>query len=1245
MPELIVPMHLDALVVNDSVIKRDTFRWWNFNYQGLNQFKSPEPEAGDRMVGGQKEGIYLHWTLPRALRHGSQNPQTGSIEFPLVPNRWLIVRLAGSGPRRACGWVLESDCPYSGQVLSVGVEQTSMYLVDANIIKMWQNSGDPFRNTVNLDPGSHQTQVANIGIPFPLEQGWQERAADTMFLTAVAPANPAFSIYYPHNTGVFSFYDDLAGLDKDLLSYLVLGWYSDPGRDIMAGWQKAPASPDPYFDLLDRLQWNIVGTAAEKAATSFYQGMSLDVDWDRHGGAPGNDPLQDIRDHGKLNVAIGNTTIDAFTALIGQQVKARGYDPQITGMLQAFQYDLLPLLNQVNGEDLLKLKIHREWFNSKPGGYRWNIVPREAKEDRPADLRPAESQWLSLLNQAQSSLDAGLRDLCARQWLLNATWWKRGLDPDSMWPQSPPGVSNRLLERELDPANPDGITGQVIREINRVNALYGQVPRPVKGGGYDPQKAFQQGIEDFARQKGLDDGKILKAAAAPRFWQSSNPVVIISGVEPSPSAYADENLQVRLADQLVNGFTFDSRQVDAGTVEKAVPMPGGLAGLPALVPALIEEFFLLDPGGAGSIASLLGCSADELARFIGDHDPRNFQGLLPDFGLQAWSQPWNPMYMEWKIGYAYIPYRTGPQYNWTFDGCDYYFSPGAGRPAAENREAGGIAMLSPHAQTVFGSRLADFIRKYGSEAKLQDLYNCIGEVYQWKFLAQELNGLNQLLSLRDPRAYRRPSPQDLIGDGAVRVPVAALTGCQETDSSAGYALPGPYQGQVNDVPYLPNGPVIPFHGMRQGQFYFKELFLYDKFGRMLHIIQSGSSSGLFDAKNFPLIRDEALYADPGIIKDINSVAQLPPRLLQHARLSFELVDGKSAGEISGPDLNANPVCGWLIPNHLDKSILIYAPDGQSLGEFRLVENEAGIKTAEWQAPPHSAIRSIDDLEAAAPQVRHWLEADPVREARNFEAFLQAVDEALWTVDSPDSRRDRDLPVLIGRPLALIRACLQFELDGPPIGDTGWAATFNPPEPDFVNESFAVRLGDQATREEGLIGYFVEENYDVFNSVAAPPADQAYIRQIGPVGRKGDGNYLRLQFNPGSAVVLTLLLDPRAGVHALTGLLPVKRLDVPAAFIDGPLRRIEVGFHVGPMLTGMQATPSQGEAAPQFGQAVGYPFPAGQNGTWSWWEADADSGQWKGYDLLNTASAVQLPGGPASLREGILQLLTDIKRDE
>lgn len=1234
---LAVPMQLDALVVNQAVLARDTFRWWQFNYLSLSHWKSPEPMALDRSVGGQQPGVYLSWTLPDALRHSAADSPSG--DYPLVPNRWLIVRLNGTSQRQATAWVLESDCPYTPAVTTVNSANTSMYLADPGLINAWKSATDPIRRATTLDPAATTVQVASLGISFPLAQ-WSERAAKPMFLSAVAPANPLFSGYLAHNLGVFSFYDPLMGINKDTLSYFVMGWYSDPAQDILA-----PAGSDDtaYANLLQQLGWTLSGDTTAATNRSVHHGAVFSVDWSRPGPVPTGDPLQAIRDSGKLNVGVGNTTVDAFTALVGQQLN----DPAKARLLRAFQYDLLQQLNEINGDALLDEQIRQAWFGSKPGGYSWTIVENSSDGSTGTTLTPAEQQWLSQLNQAQSALDAALTSLYSLQWQLHGLWLKNGYLSDSAntFPTPPSGVGNlsqfqSQLANQLSPGQPDSVAARLVAQFGIVRQLLPQVPQPDWTGTTNAEQALRNGIAAFAKGRQLDPAKTLKAVAAPRYWQASNPVVVLSGVQAPPSAVGDSALPVRSGSDLVTGFTLSpGTTINAGAVAGLLSQVGNLAPVGiGIARALLQEFLLLDPGNAAAIAAVTGQPQAQLAKVMTAHDPATYAGRLPALPLTHWQQPWAPMFLEWSGTYASVPFAVGDTPSWTFDGLDYRLTAPVSSLPSEQRAVGGISLLSPHAVDIFGSRLDSFVQLYGSDTELAQIDQWIAGVYGWQFLAQELTGFHELLSLRDSRAFRRPTPADKLGS----YPVAALTGYGDGVIPPELALPPANQGQVNTVPLFPNGPALPFHGARQGGFYFTDFHLYDKFGRSLHVIQPGQSSGLFDYTNFPVRTDPALAPDQVLVPKVNSVLQLPPRLLQHARLDIRLLDAKDDTKVHQQDPGVMPISGWVLPNHLDGSILVFAPDGAALGDFRLYTQADGSKLGRWTPPPHSAL-TLNDVGNLAPHLRDMLASPQLATETGFQAFLAAIDETLWTTDPLGNRADANLSVLIGRPLALLRTRLQFQLDGDPITDTGWAATFTKSAPDFQSYRFSIRLGDQATRQDGVIGYFTGSNYDVFNSTVAPQPAQGYVSVIGPVGSTTPGNYLQLSFAPQTYQYVTVLADPRAAMHAYTGILPVKQCDIPQQFVDDALSAMEVNFRLGPVLTAVEPSPTEGSTPPAHPQSIVHPTPAEQNGVWSWWEPNAASGAWTGYGLLKASPTATSGPTPNTLREGYLQFITDLDK--
>ena len=725
-PVLVVPMTCRALALNQGVKNRDTFRWWQFNYTSLNHFKSPEPEGTDREWGSRDPGVYLHWTLPRTLRSGIQYRRTGQIVYPLVPNRWLIVHLNGATTRQAVAWVLESDCPWTSRAKPlVDSKRTCMYLADPGLIAMWHRSSDEYRKGFqpNPDPKS-PIKVATLGIPFPLND-WKERAAETMFLTAVAPSNAVFTAYYPHNMGVFSFYDDLKGIDKDTLSYYVIGWYSDPRKDVLASWPSQPNPDQAYQDLLTQLGWTVKGGSEQKARTSLYEGAVFQLSWNRTGKPPAKDPLQAIRDTGRLNAAVGNTTIDAFTSLIAVQLQAKGHKPeeveQVVELLRAFQYDFLQTINEVNGDALLQQRIHQAWFGSRPGGYRWTIVPKESDTGTPAVLTDAEAAWLLQLNRDQAELDAALEELFDLQWRVNSLWYRRGYlsDSDNLFPDPPDGVGDlgdfmKKLSPELDPAQANSSAGRLLAKTRAVLQLLARLPQPVATGSPNPEQAFLKGIEAFAQQKGLGADKVLKAVPAPRFWRANHPVIVVSGVEPSPASDPKDAPQVRLSTHLVTGFAVGKNvAVNATTARGAIPSLGDVSGLPPAIPSLFEELFFLDPAGAAAIAAATGQSSQEVSDAILARS--SYQPPLPDFDLGPWTQPWTPLFMEWVVSYSHIPDGADGTPNWTFDGTDYRFTPGGRTVVTEDRSVAGISLLSPHGAV----RLRFAARRFRQEIRRQ----------------------------------------------------------------------------------------------------------------------------------------------------------------------------------------------------------------------------------------------------------------------------------------------------------------------------------------------------------------------------------------------------------------------------------------------------------------------------------------------------------------------------------------------
>lgn len=1300
---LLVPITLEILLANNALRGRDFFRTWRHSYAALRDFCSPEPMAFDCDIEDNRTGAFLHWTLPRSLRASQPGSSTA---FPLVPNRWLINRVYPSAetatavaPPNTKSWVVESDH------LQNDAAKASYFLVGDDVLTNWNKgiSADPVSSAGIVPPGSSPAANAhpvNMGKAFALDEWAEHTPLPPMFLTAIAPGNLEFSGYVPFNEGVFSFYDDLEGVPGDAtLSYQVIGWYSDAHQDVVAAvppqFTSTQKPGDRSAAVLAALNWQLPrladGTLPPfpnlNLKTSLYHGTARKLRWQTQPNAFSTpDELEDTRNQQNLNVAMANNSVDAFSTLVGTQLAVKGYEKaeHVIELLRAFHYDLLPLLNQPNGSELLGEHIRQEWFSSRTGGTQWAIVaePRPAAPatNAQAPAKPAprkvtlaekeakeaeEATWLQRLNIAQQEVNQLLIDLASQQWALHAAWWKKGYYTAANQP------ANLDYVDQFD-SDEQHLQNQVLATLRSLTEKLTKVPNVAQEPG-DTQDAdgnkqdqYLKAIKEFMERPAekfpdgstlTDRGKTLKAVTQPRYWLPTNPSVVISQVQPSDITNPASSLPVRQAQPAGGG-----------------PAPEKFAKLPGALQAGVAQLYdeLLNPA-APAAASPPGAAKPTPT---------------------TWRQQWHPMYLEWEVVYTDVPYvdSVTKQPNWQFNGTDYELRAGL-RGVAAPQLISGRSLLSPNAQLTFKARLKKFAEQYQSgENDLQKICDEIGQIDDWKFLSQELVGFNEWLTQRDTRIFRAstgevcrdPNGQPVLDRNGQPLTLEKILGFPTTSRTPGYDTPAAAQGLINSVPAIAPTPsgrsAFPFHAVRSGQLYLNHLVLYDKFGRKLELVEP-DMAGMLDANVFPLIRDAALLPSFNLMPDVEATVQLPPRLLQPARLDLLLIDQQDSRLAVGQGFGGQPVAGWLLANHLDQALLIFAPDGSSLGEISV--NHTGPGTPRWVAPPHP-IDWLKDLDHAAalaaiqsrfPRLGRFVTELEGKKAADFATLLHVIDSTLWTVDPLGSRADQHLSVLVGRPLALVALQVQFSLYGSPLTGCDWLADDAGSSPLTNGAKFSVRLGNQASREDGVIGYFKTESSDIdyrtFHSVVAPADDEAYgrdqhyVRQIGPLAST-DGNYLSLAVGSEAKTDITLLVDPRATIHATTGILPVKTLVLPQHFVHEALANMEISFRVGPLLSRIkpvpvsQASPSLATAttpatnppgagaAANLVEALSYLPMSEKNGTWRWWEKTSTSDPtWKSYELLNATTTADLSGGatalpaPATLREGYLQLRANL----
>ena len=177
--------------------------------------------------------------------------------------------------------------------------------------------------------------------------------------------------------------------------------------------------------------------------------------------------------------------------------------------------------------------------------------------------------------------------------------------------------------------------------------------------------------------------------------------------------------------------------------------------------------------------------------------------------------------------------------------------------------------------------------------------------------------------------------------------------------------------------------------------------------------------------------------------------------------------------------------------------------------------------------------------------------------------------------------------------------------------------------------FPVKLGALTDLDDTLVGYWVEPktsaDYRTFYAPSAktsqggvaPPTQSTLT--LTPSG-SSDG---------GKDVVL--LLDPRGCVHATTGILPVKQIDIPPSQYADAFAALGVYFEVAPVLSGTNA-PAPASGSPPMVMV----WPKVGSGNWNW--ITTNGTDWAGVPLNDAATAKgTLDYSPQRISEGWLSL--------
>jgi hypothetical protein len=1242
-PDLLVPIAMEAFLIGDGNLA-STFAATAPNYASLPMYL--QVSVAPFTPVNPSVGVHLHWTLPHGLRHGRNVSGSDSVQFPFVPNRWLLLRVF-----------------YPGTATPGTPPQVTPFIILSDQYGTTQADGTvPFPDPNN----AYNTVFLGQKVDYA---GWTEQAAGTVqWLTATGPGNQAFAATFDSSLNIFSALDtppEAIGT----LSYYLYGWNANYPSDPLFGLTKQDpngwSTRDQWQALMNDCEWQVADLQSAIDTWQTWRQAHPKVL-----NAPGQNALNPeqlvlpaqtvlhstligIAWHGTVNqnyppnlpktpdLAIGENGNEALSAWLAYKVG--GGDPTKTAVVEQLLLSIGQGMSNQLTTDPAKLEdtLHSARFGNQAGGTIWVVQrPQDGSSSADADLGaqdvpldPNQTKLLTELNEAQEQIEQLNNDIAADQLELFSAYWKSiFVDP---------------FDRKLKQLIADAIQ-RLSGAITTATGVLNNQAIPTRD---DKKKALIAA---------LGSDYVLTTETAPPFCLGNDPVVLVAGasrstVHDAPGDGDESGLPTRFTGETVTSITVQYTPPGGGNpmpaadvtaqdlVSALTPLSGGL--LPKEIPDLLGECLLLDTAAAALIAKLyfgkIGVTPNqqqiqELAATVAKQqsaawnanlsdalDPQvlanasGLNGVLPDkISVAGWSQPWDPIFMDWKVNW--FPTSTDPAHaldGWTLGDIDLEWNSNNSIGTSVGSFAGRAAIGEALSDT-FAQQLSDFSKDPAYMSKLplyeqQLLLDAIALFPASDIVSQSMAGLGAQLIMRGLEIVgpvQNAAIKNLIGAARSEIPVF---------------------GTVQDVP--------PFLPIKSGHFQITDIWLVDAYGQILRGVPAGNAAAL-------PIRSQSVVTDG---PNRESYVQMAPRYSGSTRSDFNLVSAQNDQIVTNSSDATNPLAGWVVVNHLDYSLMLFDGTGASSGALTVLDNTSG-SGARWDPTPGTqAPFGAAPNFPGSPHLQNFANGVLEVESKGDSALaplIAIIDATLWQIDSDSLRSNGNLPLLVGTPLALVRATLSLEPRGGPVYDQSWETTNQQNTDGYNKVPLSLRVGDIGFSGNGVVGYFLDDDYTHFYPVHGySTLTQNFITTL----RKNAGNAsaaLRTltaapaaveQQNPyvvpnaliplaadGTTRRLTIIMDPRGVVPLISGFLPSKVLALQPGPVNAALSGMAVNFRIGPLLT----NPAQ----------VRMPLPSEIRGSWTWIERTGLT-LWQETTPAPNVTVASFPDSPPQLTLGWLKL--------
>ncbi|MBA4045607.1 MAG: hypothetical protein C0471_14480 [Erythrobacter sp.] len=628
------------------------------------------------------------------------------------------------------------------------------------------------------------------------------------------------------------------------------------------------------------------------------------------------------------------------------------------------------------------------------------------------------------------------------------------------------------------------------------------------------------------------------------------------------------------------------------------------------------------------------------------------QTLLPEF-TSTRVDPFLPVFLIWEAtldplsranGWTYAPATITVNFELNGDRVDYTYEPGTTFTTGTPLTYRGSVTLSRQTTRSLTAQIDQYEKFYPNDPDNGTLDKARALYSQARIMSQGIGGYNQEMLLRSQIA--RVPVEDLIKGGRDTVT------SDINDAARALNYDNWYSYAFNSIQPISFGLLAEanFGPLRGGFATIRSLEVVDVFGQRMTLkttaIRADGSQDAIPAFSLAPAAGDTAHAQS---------IYLPPRLIPPARVWFKWLSATHDSSVNGDFVETNshpatsPICGIVLPNHLDNTLVFYQPEGGEIGSFGVEHGALVYRTRADNPDNPKDLLAIDiggwgDPPKVNPHLYDLMWHIDRQDADFLSDLMTAIADSSGFINPASYSQNVNLAVLIGQPLVITRAVLGIETAGGvlPVSQADTSA-----HPDFTNDvkagrfrypdreatgaaglqslAIPMQLGNLANIDDGMIGFFIDGQgnvgpYGTFYAPKAPIEGGHGVERPSP-----DTVSVALNATPRT---VTFLMDPRAPVHATSGILPVEQIAVPPDQYSATLNRLEVSFITRPVLERSG------------GLVLPLPLESGYN--WSW----IQQGQAEPTPLSANAGTEVAKFGytPQQLLEGWTRLQKDPPRD-